>query len=155
MSVLRAFIGIAGLVGVWIAVPALAAPAGESVDVPVLARAVLRGELLDATDFTAEPRPAAQARGAIAARDAQGKEAARNLPAGAVVRTTDIIAPRLVKRGEPVTIAVRQGALTIATPGKALSSGGAGDLVRVLALSTSRTLDGIVEKSGTVRVVAP
>lgn len=155
MSVLRAVIGIAGLVGVWVAVPALAAPTAGSVDVPVLARSVTRGELLDATDFTAEPRPALQARGAIAARDAQGKEAVRNLPAGAVLRATDIMPPRLVKRGEPVTIAVRKGTLLIATPGKALSSGGTGDLVRVVALSTSRTLDAIVEKSGTVRVVAP
>ncbi|OWK28325.1 flagellar basal body P-ring formation chaperone FlgA [Sphingomonas mucosissima] len=154
MSGARAFLGIAGLAGIWAALPALAAVA-DTVDVPVLARAVARGELLDATDFTAEPRPVAQARGAVAARDAQGKEAARNLPAGAVVRGTDITQPRLVKRGEPVTIAVRKGTLVIATPGKALSSGSAGDLVRVVALSTNRTLDAIVEKSGTVRVVAP
>ncbi|WP_066779991.1 flagellar basal body P-ring formation chaperone FlgA [Sphingomonas sp. CCH5-D11] len=154
MNVARALLGAIGLGGLWIAAAAPLA-AAEAIDVPVLARAITRGELLDATDFSSEPRPMVQARGAIAVRDAQGKEALRNLPAGTVVKATDIASPRLVKRGEPVVIAVRQGALVITTQGKALSSGGAGDLVRVVALSTSRTLDAIVEKSGTVRVVAP
>lgn len=154
MNVARALLGAIGLGGLWIAAAAPLA-AAEAIDVPVLARAIARGELLDATDFSAEPRPMVQARGAIAVRDAQGKEALRNLPAGTVVKATDIAPPRLVRRGEPVMIAVRQGALVITTQGKALSSGGAGDLVRVVALSTSRTLDAIVEKSGTVRVAAP
>ena len=100
----------------------------------------------------AAARTAAQGRGALSADAAAGKEATRNLPAGSVVRATDVIAPRLVRRGEPVSVTVRSGPLAIATPGRALGSGGAGDLVRVVILATNRTLDGIVDAPGKVRV---
>lgn len=124
-------------------------------EVAVLAHPVARGEVIGADDFATEPRSPAQARGGLAVGDAVGREATRTLLAGTVVRATDVITPRLVKRGEPVTITVRAGGLAIATAGRALASGGAGDLVRVVSASTNRTLDGIVEGPGAVRVTAP
>ncbi len=130
----------------------LAAPA--TIEVPVLQNAVARGALLEAVDFGVDARTPAQARGALPVDKALGREALRNLPAGSIVRSTDIIAPRLVRRGEPVSVVVRTGALAIATPGKALGGGAAGDLVRVVILSTNRTLDGIVAGAGEVRVGA-
>lgn len=126
-----------------------------SVDVPVLARAVARGEVLGRDDFANQARSPAQARNALAVNDAVGREATRTLPAGTVLRATDVIAPRLVRRGEPVTITVRAGGLAIATGGRALSSAGAGEMVRVVSLSTNRTLDGVVEGPDAVRVAAP
>jgi flagella basal body P-ring formation protein FlgA len=62
---------------------------------------------------------------------------------------------RLVRRGEPVTLRLRNGPLTISTAGRALTDGLRGARVRVVALSTRRTLDGIVEGPGDVRIVAP
>lgn len=132
--------------------PVGVAAAPAMVEVSVLDRAVARGAVLDAGDFAVEARHPAQARGALAAHDAAGKEATRNLPAGSVVRATDLVAPRLVRRGEPVSVVVRSGGLAIATPGKALGSGGAGDLVRVVVAATNRTLDGVVHGPGEVRV---
>jgi flagella basal body P-ring formation protein FlgA len=129
--------------------------APASIDIPVLGRAVARGEVLGADDFTTEARSPAQARGALAVANAVGHEATRTLPAGTVVRPTDVITPRLVRRGEPVTITVRSGGLAIATGGRALASAGAGDMVRVVSLSTNRTLDGVVEGANAVRVTAP
>ena len=127
-----------------------AAPLG--VDTPVLSHTVERGDIVAAGDFTTEARPASQGRGAISAQAAAGMEAARRLSAGAVVRSTDLIAPRLVRRGESVTIYLRSGGLTITTEGRALDSGAARDRVRVVASSTNRTLDAVVEGSGAVRV---
>lgn len=124
------------------------------VEVSVLQNAVARGAVLETADFGSDARTPAQARGALAADKAVGREALRNLPAGSIVRATDIIAPRLVRRGEPVSVVVRSGALAIATPGRALGGGAAGDLVRVVILSTNRTLDGIVAGQGEVRVGA-
>lgn len=134
-------------------VSAQMAPAASAV--PVLARAITKGELIAADDFSIEERSAAQARGGIPARDAMGKEAARNLPSGTVLRASDVIEPQLVRRGEPVTINVRSGGLTIATAGRALGSGAAGDFVRVVSLSTNRTLDGVVEGPRAVRISTP
>ena len=139
-----------------VSVPAFAqAGAPASVDVPVLGRVVQRGAVIGQDDFTTEARSPAQARNALPIADAVGREATRTLMAGTVVRATDVIAPRLVRRGEPVTITVRSGGLAIATGGRALASAGAGEMVRVVNLSTNRTLDGVVEGPDAVRISAP
>ncbi len=70
-----------------------------------------------------------------------------DLPAGKVTP------PKLVRRGQPVTLAIRSGTLTITAQGRALTDGREGDLVRVVT-PVSRTIEGIVEASGAVRVAA-
>lgn len=121
-------------------------------DTPVLARAVQRGEMLSAEDFTVEARPPAAARGAVPVSAATGMEALRAMGPGTVVRVTDLVTPRLVRRGEPVLIAYRVAGLTITTRGRALASAGAGEPVRVVANATQRTLDGFVAPDGSVRI---
>lgn len=61
----------------------------------------------------------------------------------------------LVKRGEPVLIAVRSGGLTITSQGRALGSAAAGQSVRVVSIDTHRTLDAIVDGPGSVRIPLP
>ena len=151
MTLRRAFLLAAMMGG---AVPASAQTAPAAAEVPVLVRDVEKGELLSAGDFAVEPRPPAQARGALDIGAAAGKEALRRLRAGSPVRSGDLIRPQLVRRGEPVAITVRSQGLTISAQGKALSSGAQGELVRVINLATNRTLDGIVEKAGSVRIAA-
>ena len=130
--------------------PARAAPA--QIEVAVLARPVQRGEILSADDFVYEKRSPNMGRGAIEADAAKGMEAVRPLSPGSIVRVSDVIAPRLVRRGEPVLIAYKVGALTITTQGRALASVGAGEPVRVVATATQRTLDGFVAGNGLVRI---
>lgn len=158
MRALRVLVGLTGLVAVsglvaWNA-PAQAQAAPDSVEASVLARPVERGTVLSLDDFVAEPRTPAQARGILTAQQAAGKEATRNFAAGMALRPADVVEPRLVRRGEPVAITLRNGGLAITTTGRALASGGKGDLVRVVSLSTNRTLDAVVEGTGAVRVVA-
>ena len=132
------------------ATPAAASPA--QVEVAILARPIQRGEILSADDFVYEPRSPNLARGAIEADAAKGMEAVRPLAPGRIVRVSDIITPRLVRRGEPVLIAYKTGGLTITTQGRALASAGAGEQVRVVTNSTQRTLDGFVAGNGLVRI---
>lgn len=123
-------------------------------EVPVLARNVQRGELLTAADFQLEERAAAPP--ALPRPDEiLGKETLRPLVAGTVVQARDVTTPRLVKRGEPVTLRIRSAGLLIATPGRALADGRRGDTVRVLATSTKRTLEGRVEGPSAVLIAAP
>lgn len=61
--------------------------------------------------------------------------------------------PKLVRRGQPVTLSVRSGSLSITTQGRALADGRAGDLVRVVTPS-SRTVQGVVEADGAIRIAA-
>lgn len=141
--------------GALLALALLGAGVAEDVPVAVLAHPVEKGTRLEVADFAVEPRAPAAARGALRAEDAAGMEASRRLAAGAVVRRSDVTQPQLVRRGEPVTIRIVSGALVITAGGRALASGGQGEMVRVVANATSRTLDGIVDGSGTVRVAAP
>jgi len=133
--------------------PTAQASAPAQVEVAVLARPVQRGEILSPDDFVYEKRSPNMGRGAIEAQAAKGLEAVRPLSPGSVVRVSDVITPRLVRRGEPVLIAYKVGALTITTQGRALSSAGAGEPVRVVTTSTQRTLDGFVAGNGLVRIV--
>lgn len=132
----------------------LAADAPAGVPAPVLARPVERGDILSESDFVEEARPAAQAAAALAPAAVAGMEAKRRLAPGAIVRAHDVMTARLVRRGEPVTLRVKSGALTITTQGRALSDGRRGDLVRVVTSGTSRTLDGVVDGAGAVRIAA-
>ncbi len=121
----------------------------------VLTRAVQRGDIIRRADLEQQDVPASRARFALALGDIVGKEARRALPAGSLVRGSDIAPPTLVGRGEPVTLILHSGALTITAPGKALQNAAAGEAVRVVNLSTSRTLDGRVVRVGEVEIAAP
>ena len=133
---------------------ALAATPATS-DVAVLLHPIARGEIVAREDVAAEPRAAAAVGLALSPKAVIGQEAVRDLPAGLVLGRSDVIAPRLVKRGTPVTLWVRQPGLVIATEGRALASGAQGDSVRVFSVATNRTLDGTVEGPAAVRIVAP
>lgn len=128
-----------------------AAPA--TVATPVLARVVEKGERLAARDFEMEQRSLSTARNALRPVEAEGMEATRRLMPGSAVRTSDLSRPQAVRRGEAVTIAIVDGPLSITTSGRALSGGGHGEMVRVVSLSTNRTLDAVVERAGRVRVI--
>jgi flagella basal body P-ring formation protein FlgA len=61
-------------------------------------------------------------------------------------------AERVVRRGETVTLRVRQGALTISTPARALGDAAAGDRVRVVVTATRRTVEAVAEAPGFARL---
>jgi flagellar basal body P-ring formation protein FlgA len=122
------------------------------VDAPVLVRAVQRGETLSAADFAVEKRPAATARGAIDGAAADGMEARRALQLGAVVRTADLGQPQAVHRGEQVSVVLRVGGLSITTAGRSLGDAAVGQPVRVVSAATNRTLDGVVQSAGVIRL---
>ncbi|WP_010410992.1 flagellar basal body P-ring formation chaperone FlgA [Citromicrobium sp. JLT1363] len=134
--------------------PAFAQSAGEGVEADVLTRSIQRGEVLSARDFAPEQISAGQARGSISAEEAAGFEARRPLRSGMPVRASDLTEPRLVRRGQPVTLILRSGALSISATGRALADGALGEPVRVFSEATNQTLDGVVESAGRVRVSA-
>ena len=118
----------------------------------MLTRAIARGDILSAADFELQPRAAVAARGVLAADTASGREAVRALPAGSVVRAGDLVTPRLVHRGEAITLSLRGRGFAISTAGRALAAGGMGDVVRVVTLSTNHSVDAVVDGAGSVRI---
>lgn len=120
---------------------AVSAPEGV-----VPARDIEKGEIVTADDLAPGPATSLPATAVV------GREAARRLAAGADLKSYDLLRPQLVRRGMPVTLVVREGAMTITSAGRALSGGSAGETVRVVSTVTNRSLEGLVDGSGKVRI---
>ncbi|MGN7999367.1 flagellar basal body P-ring formation chaperone FlgA [Sphingomonas sp. 22176] len=132
-----------------------AAMPAEDVPVAVVQQPVARGERIEMGALSIETRPEANARGALRPEDVVGMDATRALNPGTLLRRGDVMKPQLVKRGEPVTAKIVSGAMVITAAGRALGSGAQGDPVRIVVTATNRTVDGIVDGSGTVRISTP
>lgn len=84
---------------------------------------------------------------------AVGLEARRRLAAGRPIAERDLTAPRLVRRGEPVTMVYRVPGLEVVGLGKALEDGTLGDPVRLLNPDSRLTVRGLVTGRRRVAVV--
>lgn len=84
-----------------------------------------------------------------------GMETRRALSEDERIRTRDISQPRLVTRGGLVTIKVETPLMLITAQGRAMQDGAKGETVRVVNTQSNRTIEGIVESTGIVRVGDP
>ena len=84
--------------------------------------------------------------------DAIGLEARVVRYAGRPIRPGDLGPPATVTRNQTVTLLYRKGGLTIATEGRALGRGGAGDAVRVMNTASRSTVTVTVTDTGAVLV---
>ena len=120
----------------------------------VLARAAARGEALSASLLSVQERDVAQLPfGYFEDVEAvTGHELRRPLAAGAVLTPNDAEPPRLVRRGEAVTVIGRSGGIEIRAGGTALGDGARGERVRVRNDSSRRVVEGTVTALGTVEI---
>ncbi|MEE7546180.1 flagellar basal body P-ring formation protein FlgA [Xanthomonas sp. Kuri4-1] len=123
-------------------------------DVLVLARGVGPGETLGAADISIERRDAARIAGAVLSDPASavGKTARRMLPAGTLLASTDLVAPRLVHRGDIVPLVSRDEGLEVRMTGRALADAGENERVSVENSSSRRVIQGTVDATGAVVV---
>jgi len=76
----------------------------------------------------------------------------RNVTAGQPLVPGMLEAPRLVERGQRVTMLAGAEGLEVRMPGEALSHGAKGERIRVRNLSSRRVVEGVVTATGLVRV---
>ena len=84
--------------------------------------------------------------------DLVGKEVRRTLLPGRPVPGGSIQEPRAVRRGEKVEIVYSHNGLDLSAAGRALEDGALGDEVRVVNLSSNRTISAAVAGAGLVEV---
>ncbi len=98
-----------------------------------LQEAVPKGEPIPPSQLKWEEREVTYLKGEPITEKNQvaGKIARRYLPAGTILSRDDIRAPYLVRRGEPVRVQCRRGAVTVVLEGIALQNGSKGDRVWV------------------------
>lgn len=126
----------------------------RSQTVLVLARSVASGETITADVFTTEARDTTRIAGAAIADPAEavGRSARRTLVAGSVLTAGDLVAPRLVRRGDTIALISRQDGIEVRVAGKALADAGARERVSVENLSSRRVVQGTVDEAGDVIV---
>jgi flagella basal body P-ring formation protein FlgA len=83
---------------------------------------------------------------------AVGMEARVAIYAGRPVRAQDLGAPALVERNQLVPLIYLSGGLAISTEGRALARGAAGEVIRVMNLSSRNTVNGRVGPDGAIYV---
>jgi flagella basal body P-ring formation protein FlgA len=133
---------------------ALVGRARTLVSIAVPARRVERGQQITPEALAVRWVPDGPA-AAEAVRDLQevvGREARRTLVAGRAIRDSDLTTPRLVQRGEAVTIFYESVGLQVRTVGEALDGGSEGDAVRVVNPDTRLVRRGVVAGRKLVRV---
>lgn len=122
-----------------------------SAEVVVAAAAVPAGRVIADDELALERRDVSTVPDAISEIEAvAGLSSRRALRAGQMVQKPMLVAPVLVRRGEPVHIVVRSGPVEVSTAGEALETGRGEDTVRVRNVATGRVIRARVTGSATV-----
>jgi flagella basal body P-ring formation protein FlgA len=87
-----------------------------------------------------------------ALEQAEGKVAKRTLLPGKLIPLTSLREAYVIEAGEPVTVNLMHGGLTISATAIPLQPGALGDMVRLRNADSGKVFTGIVMADGTVRV---
>jgi flagella basal body P-ring formation protein FlgA len=85
--------------------------------------------------------------------EAVGQTSRRMLRAGDILRTSQLAAPVLVKRGDPVAMVARRDGIEVSTSGEALDAGSRGAVIRVRNGASGQVVRMRVAAAGTVEPV--
>ncbi len=120
----------------------------------VLSRGIAAGETLSAADIGTAQRDAARIAGAVLADPAAavGRVARRTLSAGSLLSASDLVAQRLVRRGDNVALVSRRGSVEVRVVGKALGDAGENERLSVENLASRKVVQGTVAANGDVLV---
>lgn len=123
-------------------------------NVLILNRGIGAGETIAAADITTAQRDVARIAGAALADPAAavGRVARRTLSAGSLLAANDLVAQRLVRRGDSVALVSRFGGVEVRVAGKALADAGENERVSVENLSSRKIVQGTVAATGDVFV---
>jgi len=123
-------------------------------EVPVLAKRIMGGALIEETDLEWVELPQARlARNAVTdAGHLVGMVAKRTISAGKPITANDIAKPRDVTKGQSVTMVLTTPAMRLTAKGKALEAGATGDTIRITNSQTSTVIEGVITGPGRVRV---
>lgn len=120
----------------------------------ILNRGIAAGEVIAVADITTAQRDVARIAGAALADPAAavGRVARRTLAAGSLLAANDLVAQRLIRRGDSVALVSRRGGVEVRVAGKALADAGENERVSVENLSSRKVVQGTVAASGDVFV---
>lgn len=123
-------------------------------EVPVLSHALSSGDIIQASDIDwLRVKADRMSQTMVLDMDALvGMSPRRRIVPGRPIRLSDVEAPRMIERGQLVTMVVRHGGMTLTAVGKAVENGGQGDWIRLVNTKSNRTVQGLVTGPGEVVV---
>lgn len=124
------------------------------VTVPVLTRQLRKGDVIEQADLEFKKIPERQLRkdSITDASRLLGNSPVRIISAGRPVRSAEISAPIMVKKGQTVEMLYTAPYMTIRTTGQALEDGSTGDLIRAQNATSQKAVSGRVVASGQIEV---
>ncbi len=127
------------------------------VQIPVLSRRVIPGDVIGPGDIDWQDVRADQTTSDTAATDAQliGMTPRRGVSTNQPVRLRDLQSPRMIDKGSLVTITLSTPSMTLTTQGKALQDGGKGEVIRVVNTQSNRIVEATVAGPNVVAVAKP
>ncbi len=130
--------------------------AQELVPVPVPRQALARGTILTAELLEEAWLPVSRLREdtVLSGEDLIGRELRRSLRRGQPVRRGQVRWPRLVERGDVVTLVFDRPGLLLTALGRALEAGSRGQIIRLVNLDSERPLRGRVTGPRRVEIIA-
>jgi flagella basal body P-ring formation protein FlgA len=81
-----------------------------------------------------------------------GLKLKRHVSAGTVLTPAMLKKPRIISRGQKVTIMAQSGSMLVRMKGKALDNGAIGDRIKVINIKSRKKLEGIITLAGEVKV---
>lgn len=127
----------------------------ETVEVPVLTRALGRGETVQAADVAFERRPKNSAPSDVdtSGRQFGGRVARRPLPAGSMIRAGDLGRPEAIARGDALLLVYEVPGLSLSVAGRANEGGAVGDTISVVNPQSKRTIQATILGPGRAAAV--
>ena len=124
------------------------------VALPMLTAAMNRGDIIGPGDVEWRTQQVSRALVGYLVNDQKiiGKELRKHLRAGSPIRTSDLMSPQIVDRGQTVDLVAQSAGLVVNMQGKALANGSEGDRLLVKNLSSGKRVEGLVLASGTVLI---
>ena len=125
------------------------------ISVPVLLENLQSGHIIKPQDITLiNIKERDFTKDTVADPDALiGMTARRVILAGRPIKNVEMVAPKIIERGELVTLSLNNGILKLSAKVKALENGAKGDVIRVVNIESNKTLHALVTGISEVTVV--
>ena len=123
-------------------------------DVLVAKRQLHKGDVLSASDLKLEKHDLANLpHGYIEEISiSTGMKVKRRVTPGTVITPSMLKKPRIISRGQKITILAHLGRMQVRMEGKALAHGAAGERIQVMNLKSNKKLEGVITDKGEVKV---
>jgi flagellar basal body P-ring formation protein FlgA len=118
----------------------------DIVRVPVLTRAILKGDVIAAGDFSLERRRRSEIGQDLLTDPARviGNAAKRPLGRGSLIREADVQRPEVVERNAVILMTFEQPGLQLSMRGRALQGGAVGETIQVQNLNSRKVVEAVI-----------